>query len=151
MRTALLMGALLLAGVALAKDSKRTHRPSDAVRGKELYDRHCQQCHGARGHGDGPATDQLIAEVPDLLGVVTHSNSSTFVPTVMDGKGPMPGFSASFDQYDARRVLRHLVRTTLQTTDVESVVPGATPEKSPTGPPPPSFNRNVQPKKLEQQ
>jgi mono/diheme cytochrome c family protein len=30
--------------------------PADSTRGKAVYERHCQTCHGVRGWGDGPDT-----------------------------------------------------------------------------------------------
>lgn len=33
--------------------------PADLARGKAVYERHCQSCHGASGYGDGPAAAGL--------------------------------------------------------------------------------------------
>lgn len=33
--------------------------PSDLARGKAVYQRYCQNCHGAGGRGDGPDADSL--------------------------------------------------------------------------------------------
>jgi mono/diheme cytochrome c family protein len=33
--------------------------PPDLARGKAVYERHCLNCHGAGGWGDGPAADSL--------------------------------------------------------------------------------------------
>jgi mono/diheme cytochrome c family protein len=33
--------------------------PPDPVRGKAVYERHCQSCHGIGGYGDGPAAAAL--------------------------------------------------------------------------------------------
>ena len=33
--------------------------PSDMARGKAVYERHCQRCHGAGGWGDGPEAAEL--------------------------------------------------------------------------------------------
>ncbi|MFY4727680.1 c-type cytochrome [Nitrospira sp. BLG_2] len=33
--------------------------PPDRARGKAVYDRHCQNCHGSNGRGDGPAAASL--------------------------------------------------------------------------------------------
>ncbi len=33
--------------------------PPDLTRGKAVYERHCQSCHGAAGYGDGPAAESL--------------------------------------------------------------------------------------------
>lgn len=33
--------------------------PPDLTRGKAVYERHCQSCHGVTGYGDGPAAASL--------------------------------------------------------------------------------------------
>jgi mono/diheme cytochrome c family protein len=33
--------------------------PADLTRGKAVYERHCQSCHGVAGYGDGPAAGSL--------------------------------------------------------------------------------------------
>ncbi|HSF66280.1 MAG TPA: cytochrome c [Nitrospiraceae bacterium] len=33
--------------------------PADITRGKDVYQRHCQACHGVRGWGDGPDANAL--------------------------------------------------------------------------------------------
>ncbi|MDC8447703.1 MAG: cytochrome c [Nitrospira sp.] len=35
--------------------------PPDRARGKAVYERHCQSCHGPGGRGDGPAAASLKA------------------------------------------------------------------------------------------
>jgi len=37
-----------------------------AMSGQELYVRFCASCHGASGRGDGPVSQTLTVEVPDL-------------------------------------------------------------------------------------
>jgi mono/diheme cytochrome c family protein len=95
---------LFLGSVAWA--AQPTKRPSDAQRGEELYNRHCFQCHGETNRGDGPATSALVATVPDLKGKTKTDEAAQRI--VLRGRGPMPGFEASFDINDARRVLKHM-------------------------------------------
>ncbi len=45
---------LLVSGLAGAQDY-----PADTMRGKAVYGRHCQACHGAGGWGDGPEAPAL--------------------------------------------------------------------------------------------
>lgn len=99
-------GALIGCGTLATSLAWAGRRPSDAERGRELWERHCMACHGTHARGDGPATAQLVAEVPSAEGVVTRDNVDDFVDVVLRGKGAMPGYEASFDRYDARRVLR---------------------------------------------
>lgn len=101
------IAVLVALSPALAASNRR---PSDAERGQEIYERSCLACHGEFGRGDGPATADLVQPVPSMEGLVTKSNVNDHVQAVLIGKGRMPGFEASFDRYDARRVLRHLAR-----------------------------------------
>lgn len=98
--------AMLLGSAALAADGGK--RPTDEVRGKELYDRHCLACHGATAAGDGPATTALVAEVPNLQGAVKDDKAA--IELVRFGRGAMPAFEASFDAEDARRVLKYMAQ-----------------------------------------
>jgi mono/diheme cytochrome c family protein len=40
--------------------------PSDVIRGKTLYARHCLECHGSGGRGDGPAAASLKIPAADF-------------------------------------------------------------------------------------
>jgi mono/diheme cytochrome c family protein len=81
---------------------------NDDERGKMLYERHCVQCHGVAAAGDGAATDALVATVPDTRNRLDKADLEKNVRLVLDGQAAMPGFEASFDKYDARRILRYM-------------------------------------------
>jgi mono/diheme cytochrome c family protein len=49
---------LVLIGLALPPLYAQDY-PSDLARGKAMYERHCQNCHGSGGRGDGPAAASL--------------------------------------------------------------------------------------------
>ena len=40
--------------------------PPDTTRGKAVYARHCQSCHGDGGHGNGPAAASLKVSPADF-------------------------------------------------------------------------------------
>jgi mono/diheme cytochrome c family protein len=125
--TGLIAALALAAGAPAAQPNKR---PTDAVRGKELYERHCEACHGAYARGHGPATEALVHEVPDLLGRVKADDPT--IRVVLRGKAAMPGYEQTFDKHDAKRVLQHMARLE---------APGATAPanaRPPQPPPPPS-------------
>ena len=46
--------SLGLIGLLFAPLLKAQEYPADSTRGKNVYQRHCQACHGAGGRGDGP-------------------------------------------------------------------------------------------------
>ena len=49
-----------LAGALLEIPAKPAQSPELEARGKALYSKHCAACHGASGHGDGPAAFLLF-------------------------------------------------------------------------------------------
>ncbi|MDH4301446.1 MAG: cytochrome c [Nitrospira sp.] len=49
---------LVLVGLVLSPSYAQDY-PSDLVRGKAVYERHCQNCHGPTGRGDGPGAVSL--------------------------------------------------------------------------------------------
>jgi mono/diheme cytochrome c family protein len=48
-----------LMGVAFYSSPHAQDYPSDTTRGKAVYERHCQACHGIGGLGDGPDAKAL--------------------------------------------------------------------------------------------
>lgn len=91
-----------------------TKRPSDHVRGKELYDAMCWQCHGKAGQGDGPAAAALLGGVPTLQGKVVTGDKEdidrqeALVDVVQNGRGRMPAYAEVVDRADSRRMLVYL-------------------------------------------
>lgn len=102
-----LAAGVLVAGSGVAREVK-TERPTDEERGRELYDRHCESCHGAWAKGRGPATQALVHEVPDLEGKIEVDDA--LIQLVLRGKGAMPAYEQTFDRFDAKRVLDHMAR-----------------------------------------
>lgn len=104
---AIAAGLAMLSAAAHAADTKR---PAEVDKGQALYESHCAACHGAYGRGDGPATADLVVDIPDLGGRFTKSDVADALSIVRDGRGAMPGYEQSLDVYDARRALRHLAK-----------------------------------------
>jgi mono/diheme cytochrome c family protein len=120
------VAGLVLAGLAVAPVVRAEKRPSDEVRGRELYDRHCLPCHGPEAAGDGPGAASLVRPVPDLRPRLVEENREAFIRVVLDGSGAMPGYSLAFDKYDAKRVMKHMERAARG--EAEPVEAEATPE-----------------------
>ncbi|MBW1878556.1 MAG: cytochrome c [Deltaproteobacteria bacterium] len=121
-----LLVAVLAAGDAWgAKPSKRL---SDEAKGRLLYERHCIQCHGPDTAGDGPATEALVVEVPDLTGQVVREERDQDAELVLDGHGGMPSFLNSFDLYDARRIMRHMYRLSHRSPEAADATEPEVPE-----------------------
>ena len=123
-----------------------TKRPTDEVRGEELYKRHCVACHGAAGLGDGPATKALVRPVPNLRGQVKADEAT--ITLLMRGRGAMPGYEQTFDRFDAKKTLEHMAKLpppaapapapTDEAKDQAPVVNGPTPTEPPAPPTPPA-------------
>ncbi|MDF0650062.1 MAG: hypothetical protein CV081_03630 [Nitrospira sp. LK265] len=53
-----LFGVVLVSGQSSSSLYGQDY-PPDRTRGKAVYERHCQSCHGLSGRGDGPAAASL--------------------------------------------------------------------------------------------
>jgi mono/diheme cytochrome c family protein len=102
----LTIGAIaLVLGVGLsAQHDRNTHGHAEAAKiknpvpasaesiaaGQKLYDRHCSECHGDTGKGDGMAGEGLDERPSDLTDAEwTHGASDGEIFTVIkDGAGP---------------------------------------------------------------
>jgi len=81
------------------------------ARGAPLYDRHCAACHGASGHGDGPAGASLPVRPPDLTRHFLHHREGDMLWWLQHGitGTPMPGFGdrmAEGQLWDVLNLLR---------------------------------------------
>jgi mono/diheme cytochrome c family protein len=61
-----LAGCLVLPALATPLEAAAQDYPPDLVRGKAVYERHCQGCHGPEGYGDGPAGESLTVRPADF-------------------------------------------------------------------------------------
>ena len=80
--------------------------------GKELYNQHCQSCHGKKGKGDGPKSAQLDTECGDFTSgeFQKQTDGSVFYKT-FEGRKDMPSFKKRIsDQNDIWAVVNY-VRT----------------------------------------
>ena len=136
-RLALLL--MLLPMVALGAQPRK--RPVDHVRGKEIWERSCWQCHGKEGRGDGPAAADLAVEVPDLRGNLQGSRQRELVDVILNGRSVMPAFSEEFDLFDARRILTYLRR--LEEPKPEESKPEEPIPEAPSKPEPEDENRSA--------
>jgi mono/diheme cytochrome c family protein len=92
------------------KSTIKATDPSVMTTGKELYNKHCKSCHGAKGLGDGPKSATLETIVPPF-------NSKTFTAQTdgeiyyqsMIGRDDMPNFEKKIlDEGDRWAVINFL-------------------------------------------
>ncbi len=95
---ALLVVALAASSLAAAVEWPSRNPPA-AERGKELYERLCVSCHGARGAGDGPLATALTVKVPDFTEGYGDRDVPAMIAAVKLGKGAMPSFENALMDY----------------------------------------------------
>jgi mono/diheme cytochrome c family protein len=101
----------------------------DLEAGRDLYEKHCELCHGAEGKGDGPLSDELKTPPPNLTEISRRRGESfpeAEIREIIDGrhrvrahgKSEMPIWGRVFggpavkgegDQAAARKKLDQLV------------------------------------------
>ena len=87
--------------------------PDAHVRGKELYDDLCFQCHGATGLADSPMA--LSTQSPALAGVIDETKFPQAISLIQEGKGLMPAYEMVIDKHDTKRILIYLSRLDSET------------------------------------
>ena len=98
----------LFVGLAFADVPKKYEVPKklpyDDIRGGQLYNDLCWQCHGKLAKGDGPLSAELNA--PALLTKITPERIPELVDIIQWGKGSMPGYEQLIDKHDSKRILK---------------------------------------------
>jgi len=88
--------------------------PSDEIslqRGFILYDIHCQVCHGAQGHGDGPLASYFDRTPQNLTSAqITDEFDGSVYLTIVQGFGQMPSLSENLTLRERWDVINY-VRT----------------------------------------
>jgi mono/diheme cytochrome c family protein len=85
-----------------------TKRSSNTDWGGDKYDKHCWQCHGAEGHGDGPSAAAMQVDVPGLRGISNADTRGGLINKVRQGSGPMPAYHENISRQDIRRIFLYL-------------------------------------------
>lgn len=71
---------------------------TQAAQGKDLYDANCATCHGAAGHGDGPAGKSLPVQPFDLTTHVLLHDEQYLDAVISNGRGYMPAWKDRLTQ-----------------------------------------------------
>jgi caa(3)-type oxidase subunit IV len=108
-------GSILPEGMISTKSKFKqpwVSQPELVARGKELFASNCVTCHGAAGHGDGPASAGLNPKPRNFTVAEGWKNGrkpSQIFGTLTKGLNAMPSFGSS--PSDDRWSLVHYVRT----------------------------------------
>lgn len=84
--------------------------PKSIERGKALYGKHCLECHGASGQGNGPLASNQNQKPVDLKKTVSEVPHFKFFMSVsqMQGAEKMPGWKTVFSQNDLNDLVAYL-------------------------------------------
>lgn len=103
LRLTILAALLLSAGMVLAGQPGK--RKPDPERGHDYWSQSCWFCHGKDAEGDGPSAATMTNPVPNLRGTITRDRFPDLIEVIQEGRGAMPGFAATIDRHDSRRIL----------------------------------------------
>lgn len=93
-KTTVAVAALMIAIPIMA-------RAGDAAAGKAVYEKKCQNCHGADGKGDAKMDAKLKARTKLEI---DGKSDAEMLALIKDGKKPMPGYAKSLSEADVDNV-----------------------------------------------
>ena len=88
--------------------------PADIANGKVQFMKHCIDCHGEIGHGDGLAADSFIVSPDDIYSEITNpfGFKSELIYSVMEGDngqgGNMPAYKHILTESDVNDILEFI-------------------------------------------
>ena len=97
------------------KTMKSTVKATDAsvkTVGKELFNKHCKSCHGAKGLGDGPKSATLKTTVPSFAekGFQARTDGELYYMSFI-GRDDMPNFEKKILDEGDRWAVINFIRT----------------------------------------
>lgn len=80
--------------------------------GKELYNQHCQSCHGKKGKGDGPKAAQLDTESGDFTKADFQKQpDGALFYKITEGRKDMPTYKKKIPEADDVWAVVNYIRT----------------------------------------
>ena len=95
---------ILIQSISWAEVPKKL--PKDPVRGQELYDELCFQCHGAKALGENPVG--IAMKAPPLAGQISKEDYDRAIVIIQEGQGMMPAYEMLIDKHDSKKILMYL-------------------------------------------
>lgn len=105
------MSFLLWGHLAGAEDLVEVASQPDIDQGREIYQTHCLECHGVKGHGDGPRATTLAPRPGNLISAATSSKTDDELFAVITNGVPrsaMKGWEDQLSLDDRRNVLAYI-------------------------------------------
>jgi cytochrome c len=95
--------------IALIMAEERPSKlPKSHVRGKQLYEQYCFQCHGSLALSENELAKKVSA--PALAGRISKDEYPETIQLIQKGKGLMPSYEMLIDKQDSKRILIYLSR-----------------------------------------
>ena len=85
--------------------------PTDLERGRAIYERHCADCHGPEGHGDGQMAISLSPRPGDLISAQTSAKSDQDLLKIIAKGRPrtaMAGWNERLSHDEQRAILEYI-------------------------------------------
>lgn len=92
------------------KSTVKAGDPSINAEGKDLYNKHCKSCHGAKGLGDGPKAASMKTSTGDFSSKAfqAQTDGEIYYQSII-GRGEMPNFEKKItDENDRWAVIMYM-------------------------------------------
>jgi mono/diheme cytochrome c family protein len=111
-RGVLIIGSgLVLYGLAYSNEPLEIASQPDIEQGRDIYRKHCQECHGAEGRGDGPRAAMLAPSPGNLVSAATSTKTDEELLAILVQGVPrtaMRGWSDQLSNDERRNVLAYV-------------------------------------------
>jgi mono/diheme cytochrome c family protein len=98
-------------GLAYATEPLEITSQPDIEQGRDIYQIHCQECHGAEGRGDGPRAALLAPRPGNLVSAATSTKTDEELLSILAHGIPrtaMQGWSDVLSEEEQRHVLAYV-------------------------------------------
>jgi len=83
---------------AIEKANPVPYSVESVAKGKNLFEQHCQKCHGYWGEGNGIVGRSLNKKPANLLRIAGKKAEGEFAWKIAEGRGDMPGFKKTLTE-----------------------------------------------------
>ena len=105
------LSSVLCGSFVGAEDLVEVASQPDIDQGRDIYQMHCLECHGVKGHGDGPRATTLAPRPGNLISAATSSKTEEeLLAIITDGvpRTSMDGWEERLTLDDRRNVLAYV-------------------------------------------